>query len=77
MCLLIHRVKPWVVISKLNTADLPPPKDLTDEIRDAENETILMPTAKLVDRIASTPGGDFMHTYITYVWYVANSLNDH
>jgi len=65
--LLIHRVKPRVVVSTLNTADLPPPKDLTDEIRDAENETILMPTTKPVDRIASTPGGDLMHTYITYI----------
>ena len=62
MCLVVHRVKPRVVISKLNPTDLPPPKDLlppkdlTDEMKDAEDDTVVMPT-RSIDRIASTPGG--------------------
>ena len=54
-CLVVHRVKPRLM-SKLNTADLPPPKDLVDEMKNAEDETLVMPT-RSVDRIASTPGG--------------------
>ena len=56
MCLVVHRVKPRLVTSKLNPADLPPPKDLADEIKNPEDETLVMPT-RSVDRIASTPGG--------------------
>ena len=57
MCLVVHRVKPRVAISKLNPADLPPPKDLADEMKGAEDETLVMPT-RSIDRIASTPGGN-------------------
>lgn len=68
--LLVDRVKPRHVISKLNPADLPPPKDLTEEMRDAEDETVVMP-ASSGDRIASTPGGNqltvCMHTSYVYV----------
>jgi len=56
-------VKPLVVISKLNPSDLPPPKDflppkdLTDEMKDAEDDTVVMPT-RSVNCIASTSGGN-------------------
>ena len=63
MCLLVHRVKSRLVISKLNPTDLPPPKDLADEMKNSEDETLVMPTTRSVDRIASTPGGNCV-TYI-------------
>ncbi len=60
MCLVVHRVKPRLIISKLNPADLPPPKDLSDEMKNTEDDTFVMPT-RSADRIASTPGGNRMN----------------
>ena len=54
--LLVDRVKPQLVVSKLNPADLPPPKDHTEKMKDAEDESVVMSTA--INRIASTPGGN-------------------
>ena len=69
MCLLlVHRVKPRLVVSKVNPGDLPPPKKPADESTRMEDETFLMPT-KSGDRIASTPGGTYVHMLILYtIW---------
>ena len=53
-------MKPRLIISKLNPADLPPPKDLSDEMKNTEDDTFVMPT-RSADRIASTPGGNRMN----------------
>lgn len=76
--LLVHRVKTRVAISELNPANLPPPKDLTEEMPYAENETVLRPT-RPADRIASTPGGNCICTCIRMCncTCVANNLNAH